>query len=102
MTVRTFIRLRKWYLRILHYNFFRHIGGSVDSEPGHATGAINWVKNIIHHPKVMFTVNSKSVEDTARAVDKLAELNLTKYIPSRMNKKYGWSDGLIVELTPNN
>ncbi|HYT45010.1 MAG TPA: nitroreductase/quinone reductase family protein [Methylomirabilota bacterium] len=26
----------------------------------------HWVQNIIHHPKVMFTVNSKSFEGTAQ------------------------------------
>ena len=62
----------------------------------------HWVQNIIHHPKVMFTVNSKSFEGTERAVDKLAEHKLTKHISSLMDTKYGWSNGLIVELTPYN
>ena len=62
----------------------------------------HWVQNIMHHPKVMYTVNSKSFKGTARAVDKLAEHKLTKQISSLMDNKYGWSNGLIVELTPYN
>jgi deazaflavin-dependent oxidoreductase (nitroreductase family) len=61
----------------------------------------HWVQNIIHNPKVMFTVNSKSFEGTARTVDKHSEYKLAGEIASLMNSKYGWSDGLIVELTPH-
>lgn len=62
----------------------------------------HWVQNIIHHPKVMFIANSKSLEGSARVVDNLAEDKLGKQISSLMSKKYGWGDGLIVELTPYN
>ena len=60
----------------------------------------HWVQNIIHNPRVMFTVNSKSFEGTARTVDKHAEHKLVGEIANLMNTKYGWSDGLVVELTP--
>jgi deazaflavin-dependent oxidoreductase (nitroreductase family) len=60
----------------------------------------HWVQNIIHNPRVMFTVNSNSFESTARTVDKHSEHKLAGEIASLMNSKYGWSDGLIVELTP--
>jgi deazaflavin-dependent oxidoreductase (nitroreductase family) len=60
----------------------------------------HWVQNIIHYPKVMFTVNSKSFEGTARVVDKHSESKLAEEVSSLMFRKYGWSDGLIVELTP--
>lgn len=62
----------------------------------------HWVQNIIHHPKIMFTVNSKSFEGITRAVDKLAEHKLTKHISSLMDTKYGRTNGLIVALTPYN
>jgi len=48
----------------------------------------------------MFTANSKSFEGTARTVDRFTEHKLAGEIASVMNTKYGWSDGLIVELTP--
>ena len=62
----------------------------------------HWVQNIIHHAKVKFTVNSKSFEGTGRAVDKLAEHKLAQQISNLMDTKYGWSNGLIVEMTPYN
>ena len=49
----------------------------------------------------MFTVNSKPFEGTARTVDKHIEHKLAGEIANLMNTKYGWSDGLIVELTPD-
>jgi hypothetical protein len=60
----------------------------------------HWVQNIIHNSTVMFTVNSNSFEGTARTVDKHTEHKLAGEIAGLMNTKYGWSDGLIVELTP--
>jgi deazaflavin-dependent oxidoreductase (nitroreductase family) len=62
----------------------------------------HWVQNIIHNPIVLFTVNSKSFEGTARTVDRFTEHKLAGEIAGLMNTKYGWSDGLIVELTPYN
>jgi F420H(2)-dependent quinone reductase len=61
----------------------------------------HWVQNIIHNPTVMFTANSKSFEGTARTVDRFIEHKLAGEIACLMNSKYGWSDGLIVELTPH-
>jgi F420H(2)-dependent quinone reductase len=60
----------------------------------------HWVQNIIHDPRVMFTVNFKSFEGAARIVDKHTDSKLAEEISNLMYKKYGWNDGLIVELTP--
>jgi hypothetical protein len=60
----------------------------------------HWVQNIIHDQRVLFTVNSKSFEGTARIVDKLIEHKLAEEVSSLMYTKYRWSDGLIVELIP--
>jgi deazaflavin-dependent oxidoreductase (nitroreductase family) len=60
----------------------------------------HWVQNIMHNPRIMFTVSSKSFEGTARIVDKHNESKLAERVSSLMNTKYGWSDGLIAELTP--
>jgi hypothetical protein len=50
----------------------------------------------------MFTVNSKSFRGAARIVDKQNESKLAEEVSSLMHTKYGWSNGLIVELTPHN
>jgi deazaflavin-dependent oxidoreductase (nitroreductase family) len=60
----------------------------------------HWVQNIMNNKTVMFTVNSKSFKGAARIVDKHTEL--AEEISNLMYKKYGWNDGLIVELTPHN
>ena len=62
----------------------------------------HWVQNIVHNPRIMFTVNSKSFEGAARIVDKYSESRLAEGVSSLMHTKYGWGDGLIVELTPHN
>jgi hypothetical protein len=61
---------------------------------------VHWVQNIMHNPRIMFTVNSKSFEGTVRIVDKHTDFKLANEVPSLMYTKYGWNDGLIVELTP--
>jgi deazaflavin-dependent oxidoreductase (nitroreductase family) len=59
----------------------------------------HWVQNIMHNSRVMFTVNSKSFEGSARIVDKNMDSKLVEELSSLVHTKYGWSDGLIVELT---
>jgi len=58
----------------------------------------HWIQNIMHNPSILFTVNSKSFEGTARIVDRHNESKLAEEVSSLMHTKYGWSDGLIVEL----
>jgi deazaflavin-dependent oxidoreductase (nitroreductase family) len=60
----------------------------------------HWVQNTMHNPRVTFTVNSKSFEGIAGLVDRHSESKLAEEVSSLMHRKYGWSDGLIVELTP--
>jgi deazaflavin-dependent oxidoreductase (nitroreductase family) len=62
----------------------------------------HWVQNIMHNPTVLFTVNSKSFEGTARIVDKHTDSKLAEEVSNLMYTKYGWSDGLIVQLAPHN
>jgi deazaflavin-dependent oxidoreductase (nitroreductase family) len=61
----------------------------------------HWVQNIIHNPTVLFTVSSKSFEGNARIVDKNTDSKLSDEVSNLMNTKYGWSDGLIIELAPS-
>lgn len=59
----------------------------------------HWVQNIIHDPRVSFTVNHTTFTGTARVVDRDKEPELTAGVSKLMGTKYGWNDGLIVELT---
>jgi hypothetical protein len=60
----------------------------------------HWVQNIMHNSTVSFTVNRKIFEGTARIVDQNIEPKLSTEICNLMNAKYGWNEGLIVELLP--
>lgn len=60
----------------------------------------HWVQNIIHNPKVLFTVNEKTFEGTAKLVDQEKDTELANHIANLMSAKYKWDKGLIVELIP--
>ena len=59
----------------------------------------HWVQNILRNPKILFTVNNKNFDGYARVIDD-KELELISNVSRLMNNKYGWSDGLIIELNP--
>jgi deazaflavin-dependent oxidoreductase (nitroreductase family) len=50
----------------------------------------NWIQNLVAYPEVQVTRVIPSETDLSRAVRQLSR------------DKYGWGDGLIVELTPEN
>lgn len=60
----------------------------------------NWVQNLIACPEVEVRVAGKSFEASARVIS--AETNLSQEVQQLSRDKYGWGDGLIVELTPEN
>ena len=55
----------------------------------------------MHNPSVLFAIKSISFEGTARIVDKQSESKLAEEVSSLIHTKYGWNDGLIIELTPH-
>jgi len=61
----------------------------------------DWVQNIISDHNVSFNVNNKTYKGYARLVDKNKEQTLANAVSDLMFEKYGWNDGLIVELIPN-
>lgn len=60
----------------------------------------HWVQNIQRQPAIAFRVDDHRYGGTGRVVDSAAEPDLAKAVSDLMDAKYGWSDGLIVELTP--
>lgn len=56
----------------------------------------HWVQNILYDPKVSFSINKR--QGTARIVNQEKESELADEVSKLMNKKYGWSKGVIVEL----
>jgi deazaflavin-dependent oxidoreductase (nitroreductase family) len=59
-----------------------------------------WVRNILAHPPVRWRVGPASFEGRARVLDGEADGALIAAIQARSEEKYGWGDGLVVELTP--
>jgi deazaflavin-dependent oxidoreductase (nitroreductase family) len=60
----------------------------------------NWVQNLIACPEVQMRVAGKRFEARARMIP--GETDLSRAIQQLSRDKYGWGDGLIVELTPEN
>jgi len=86
--------------------WFIESGGShyVVSEMRRASG---WVKNIERDPRVSFSAGTRGARESvlpstparARAVERADEPELAARVSALMDEKYGWSDGLIVELS---
>jgi hypothetical protein len=84
-------RIEIWYV---DYNYKYYIMSEQQKRA-------HWVQNIIHNPKVLFTVNETTFEGTARLVDQEKEVKLAGHIANLMSTKYKWDRGLIVELIPD-
>ena len=61
----------------------------------------HWVQNIIHNPRVLFTVNERIFEGIARLIDQEKDAKLANHIANLMSTKYKWDRGLIVEIITN-
>jgi len=60
-----------------------------------------WVKNILRDPRVRVRIQDDQFEATARVLDKEIDAALWKLAQRLEREKYGWGDGLPVEITPD-
>jgi deazaflavin-dependent oxidoreductase (nitroreductase family) len=60
----------------------------------------NWVQNLIADPKIQVRVAGNSFKALARVIPR--ETDLSRAVQQLSRDKYGWGDGLVVELTPEN
>jgi deazaflavin-dependent oxidoreductase (nitroreductase family) len=60
----------------------------------------DWVRNIQSQPQVQVQVGDADFHAIARIVQDGREPQLAADCEDALCAKYGWSDGLIVELTP--
>ena len=60
----------------------------------------HWVRNIQAQSHVHVRVGDRRFEGTARLVDEATEPELSTAVKALSHAKYGWSDGLIVEINP--
>jgi deazaflavin-dependent oxidoreductase (nitroreductase family) len=60
-----------------------------------------WVQNLRHQPSVAFMAKRRVGRATARTLDPATEPELHARVSRRMDERYDWSDGLIVEIAPD-
>lgn len=67
-----------------------------------------WLQNLLAEPKVKFNIGPRDAQESvvaltdavARPVSKESEPDLVAAVRRRMDEKYKWSDGLVVEIAP--
>ena len=59
-----------------------------------------WVQNLLADPAVRVRVGARSMRGRARVVDRRADAGLVSEVRRRSEAKYGWGDGLVVEIEP--
>ena len=67
------------------------------AETGDGAG---WVKNIRRTPKVAARIGDLQTDGTARVLDRQTDRELWDRVAAIADRKYGWGDGLPVEITP--
>lgn len=63
-------------------------------------GTSNWVKNLQSDPAVQVRVNERSFSAQARVLRAESDAELVRTVQDLSREKYGWGDGLVVQLTP--
>src|SRR5215475_4257747 len=62
--------------------------------------AAGWVKNIRRNPNVTVRIGEWQSDATARVLDRHTDGKLWGKVAAIARRKYGWGDGLPVEITP--
>lgn len=60
----------------------------------------NWVQNVRVHADVRVRVAGQEFPGRARVLSKEQDGTLVREVQSLSQEKYGWSDGLVVEIIP--
>lgn len=61
----------------------------------------HWVQNLLANPTAQWRVANRTFAGRARVIQAAAEPALSQAIQALSRKKYGWGDGLVVELSPD-
>ncbi|MCI0488498.1 MAG: nitroreductase family deazaflavin-dependent oxidoreductase [Blastocatellia bacterium] len=59
-----------------------------------------WVQNILRNPRVKVRLGDREFEATARVLDPESDAELWQRAQQLEREKYGWGEGLPVEITP--
>lgn len=60
-----------------------------------------WVINITHNPQVRVRLGERKFQATARILDRERDAELWQKSQQLARDKYGWGEGLPVEITPD-
>lgn len=60
-----------------------------------------WVQNIERNPRVAMRIGGEERAATARVLDETADRETWMLAQDLARRKYGWGDGLPVEITPD-
>jgi len=60
-----------------------------------------WAQNLQANPQVEVRVGSKNFRAMARVISGESEPEVHRTVQELSRQKYGWGDGLIVQLTPD-
>jgi deazaflavin-dependent oxidoreductase (nitroreductase family) len=61
--------------------------------------AAAWVKNVRQNSEVVVRIGARQIGATARILDRETDRKLWDQVAAIADRKYGWGDGLPVELT---
>jgi deazaflavin-dependent oxidoreductase (nitroreductase family) len=64
--------------------------------------AAAWIKNIRRNPEVVVRIEEQRIGATARILDREIDRELWAQVAAIADRKYGWGDGLPVEIRPSN
>jgi deazaflavin-dependent oxidoreductase (nitroreductase family) len=62
--------------------------------------AAAWIKNIRRNPEVVVRIGERQIGATARVLNRETDRELWDQVAAIADRKYGWGDGLPVEITP--
>ncbi len=58
----------------------------------------NWVQNVREHSEVKVRVGGQEFDGRARVLSTESDAQLVAEVQSLSRKKYGWGDGLVVQI----
>ncbi len=62
--------------------------------------AAGWVRNIRRNPQVSVRLGRRRIAGVARVLERRADRKLWDEVAAIAERKYGWGDGLPVEIAP--
>lgn len=60
----------------------------------------HWVRNIVHEPRVHIRLGEREFDGRARVLERPQDADLWQAVCEVSRQKYGWGEGLPVEIEP--